>query len=149
MSYYVYVIAIYNGMYGKKMVNKLYQGVFLIIMKSWLTLYRQVVNVFGDEYKVSMEENGTYCASGVLLGYSLSGVGILVMEVILVWCIVEVRMGYEYESNYESRCLFSWRYLDSIFTFWISRVFCNGWVMNSSFSWRQQRHFLWLTIGGC
>ena len=36
-------------------------------------------------YKGSMEENGTYSASGVLWGYSWWGVRILVMKVILWW----------------------------------------------------------------
>ena len=31
-------------------------------MKSWLTLYPQVVGVLGDRYKGSMQENGTYSA---------------------------------------------------------------------------------------
>ena len=70
MLYYVYVIVIYDGMYISDMVNKLYKGVFLTIMKSWLTLFPRLLRVLGVEYKGLMEENGTYGASGVLLGYS-------------------------------------------------------------------------------
>ena len=44
-------------------------------MKSWVTLYQQVVRVLGDGYKGSVEENGTHSASGVLWGYSRKGVG--------------------------------------------------------------------------
>ena len=52
------------------MVDKLYKGVLLTVMKSWLTLYALVVGVLVDGYKVSNEENGTDGASGVLWGYS-------------------------------------------------------------------------------
>ena len=44
-------------------------------MKLWQTLYQQVVKVFGDGYKDSMEENGTYSASGVLWDYLWRSVG--------------------------------------------------------------------------
>ena len=35
-------------------------------MKLWRTLYQLVVGLFGDGYKGSMEENGTYSVAGVL-----------------------------------------------------------------------------------
>ena len=45
-------------------------------MKLWLTLYEQVVRVFGDGYNSLMEENGTYGASGMFWGYSWRSVGL-------------------------------------------------------------------------
>ena len=56
MLYYVYVIVIYDGIYIRNMVNILYKEVLLTNMKLWLTLYQQVVKVFGNGYKGSMEE---------------------------------------------------------------------------------------------
>ena len=38
-------------------------------MKFWRTSYQQVVRVFGNGYKCSMEENGTYGMVGVLWDY--------------------------------------------------------------------------------
>ena len=139
--YYVYVIVIYDGMYIRNMVNMLFKDVFLAIMKSWLTLYPQVVRELGDGYKGSVEENGTYNTLGILWSYSWRGVGILVMEMVLVCGVVKVRMDDLYRLKWESRCLFSYWHLDSVSDFLFSRVFCDGWVIILSFSWRQRRHF--------
>ena len=53
MLYYVYAMEIYDGMN----LRILYKNVFLTTMKSWLTLYQEVVRVLGDGYKGSLEEN--------------------------------------------------------------------------------------------
>ena len=49
---------------------------FITITKLWVTLYQQVVRMFGDGYKGSLELNGTYDAAlGVFWGYSWRSVG--------------------------------------------------------------------------
>ena len=63
-----------------------------------------------------------------------------------------VDIDYVYGLKCESRCLFSCRYLDNISEFLFSRVFCDGWVIIASFSWRQRRNFLmscrWVRVLG-
>ena len=71
MLYYVYVIVIYDGMYVRNMVN-----ILQTIMKVWLTLFQQVVRLFGDGNKGLMEENGTYGAAGVLWDFSWRSVDV-------------------------------------------------------------------------
>ena len=83
----------------------------------------------------------TYRILGALRGYSWGSVGVLVMEVVLVWWIVLDEIYYEYGLKCESRCLFSCWHLDNISDFLFSSVFCDGWVIIASFSWRQRRNF--------
>ena len=49
-----------------------------------------MVRVLGDRYRCLIKENGTHGALGVLWVYSRRSVGILAVEVELVWWIVAV-----------------------------------------------------------
>ena len=130
-------------MYVRNMVNILYQDVFLTIIILWVTLCQQVVRVLGDRYKGLMEENSIYGAPGVWWDYSWRGVGVFSDGdgIGMVDGGGRKRLCI-YRSKCESSCLFSCQHSDSISDFLFSRVFCDGWVIISSFLWRQRRHFL-------
>ena len=89
MLYYIYVIVIYDGVCMGDLLNILCGDVFLTLMKTWLTLCQQVVEVHEDGYKHLMEEGGTYGALGVLWGHLWgifsSGGGIVKMDGLYVW----------------------------------------------------------------
>ena len=91
--------------------------------------------------------NGIYSASGVLWSYSWRSVGFFfffVIDVVLVSRMVVVEIDYVYGSKCKSKCLFSHRHLDNISDLLFSRVFCDGWVIIASFSWRHDIFYVLL-----
>ena len=50
--------------------------------------------------------------------------------------------GYVFASNWDRRYLFLCWYFEIISDFWFNRVYCDGWVIITTFSWRLSRHLL-------